>query len=99
MFVTSQSRTPRRLCGSVCSNQAHVIGRKEAAVAIGADAAPPALIDLLDLTDDVAGVEGNLVLLRRREVIDGFRTRALIVVCGTKDSLESGHPAATRGGA
>lgn len=44
----------------------HVIGGKKA-VGASADASPPALVDHLDVGDDVVGVEGDLVVARCRK--------------------------------
>lgn len=43
------------------SDQLNIVGREEAAVAV-AGAAPPALVDLLNVLDDVVRVEPDLVL-------------------------------------
>lgn len=44
----------------------HVVGGEEAVAAL-ADAAPPAVVDHLDVGDEVVGVEGDLVVTRCRE--------------------------------
>lgn len=44
----------------------HVVGGEEAVAAL-AHAAPPAVVDHLDVGDDVVGVEGDLVVTRCRE--------------------------------
>lgn len=44
----------------------HVVGGEEAVAAL-ADPSPPAVVDHLDVGDDVVGVEGDLVITRCRE--------------------------------
>lgn len=57
---------PRWSQGAESLPDLHVVGREEA-VGAPADAAPPSLIDHLDVGDDVIGVEGNLVLAGWKE--------------------------------
>lgn len=43
--------------------QFHVVGGEHAKVAVGAVAAPPALIDHLDVGDDVLRIKGDLSVI------------------------------------
>lgn len=49
----------------------HVVGGEEAVAAL-ADASPPAVVDHLDVGDDVVGVEGDLVVTRSLVIVKGY---------------------------
>lgn len=56
-------------------DQLHVVGREHAEVAIGAVPAPPALIDHLDVGDDVLRIKGDLSVISWNETERGREER------------------------
>lgn len=69
---------PRRLTSCVSLRELDVRGRKQASASVAASL-PPALVDHLNVSDDVDGVEGDLVLiLCRSEPIHPHRRADMI---------------------
>ena len=74
--------------------QLHVVGGEEPVPAL-AQPAPPAVINHLDVGDDVVGVEGDLIVTRCR---GGQRAVLTLSVSGSANRQEEDPPAASRAG-
>ena len=72
----------------------HVVGGEEPVPAL-AQPAPPAVINHLDVGDDVIGVEGDLIVTRCR---GGQRAVLTLSVSGSANRQEEDPPAASRAG-